>query len=266
VFLWDDAILSEQLIGVEAGIRAWLPSVATSLPFVALHLKDTLMKTRCILALMVTILASTASNGGEIDIHYTNLNGTLTLTAVQNGNSVGDPTCTTTMCSLYIEGLPAVDFPPQYLYAGVEIEDPGFVNPRTFSDLVYYTASAPYLNGMPLDPCEGNLAQCSADVQLEFFAYPFDFPLLGNTPTFLQPYADGMEHELTSLFEDPRINFPNTVVGLPAAAIHVFVTSDGANVVPEPATALMGICLAGCAIMSPLMRKRKAKKSGEKAA
>jgi hypothetical protein len=196
----------------------------------------------CGLMLVLGICSATATRAGEINIYYKNLNGTLTLTSDQNGAEIGDPFCTATKCSIFIEELPAVDFPPQFLVAGVEIVDPGFVHPRTFTDLVHYSASN-YLKTDKFSPCEDDPDECLADISLEFYANPFPFGLVDNSPTFQQPFADGMEHELTALFENPAINFPSPIVGLPAAAIHVFVQADGKNVaVPEPA-ALLLLCL-----------------------
>ena len=206
---------------------------------------------RCcsVLALSLPVLFPSPSYGGEIDVVYKNLGGTLTLTATQGGNALGNPQCSATGCSLFIKDAAAEDFPAQFLVAGVELLNPGFLNPRTFSDLVHYSVEN-FLKSDPLSACRGDLKECSADISLEFFAYPFGFiPAVGNSPTFTQPFADGLEHELTVFFEDPSIDFPTPVVGLPPAAIHVFVTADGMNAVPEPTTALLlGPGLAGLAL------------------
>ena len=211
-----------------------------------------------LLVLSLTVLVSSLSYGGEIDIHYTNLGGKLTLTATQGGNPVDNPMCSATGCSLLIEGAEAVDFPQDFLVAGVELFDPSLLQPRIFTDLVHYSVEN-YMRTDPSASCGDDLTQCLADVSVEFFAYPFNFILnTDNSPVFTQPLADGLEHELTSYFENPALN-NNIVVGLPPAAIHVFVTADGVNVVPEPTTVLLlGPSLAGLV----LWRLRKKGNSG----
>lgn len=214
-----------------------------------------------LLALALTVLAPGLSYGGEIDIHYTDLGKKLTLTATQNGNEIGNPTCFATGCSLLIEGADAVDFPQiALLVAGVESVPAALLLKTVLTDLVHYSSSN-YLKGDPAEACDGDLSLCSADVSLEFFASPYGFILTGNnSPSFQQAPADGVEHEITVYFENQALA-SHTVVGLPPAAIHVFIKADGANLVDEPATdILVGVGLAGVVLMR--LRRRTSNRGG----
>jgi len=196
-----------------------------------------------LLAVALVAILPRISYGGEINIAYTNLGGKLTLTALQGGMPVGDPTCSARSCTVELGadgGLAAVDFPVEFLVAGVESVGSAQTGAPLFTDLVHYSATH-WLKGPPNNPlrgpCEDKPADCWALVELEFFAYPYDFnPTAGNSPSFQQPLADGLEHDLTSYFENQALN-TGIVVGLPPAAIHVSATSDGTNAaVPEPST------------------------------
>jgi hypothetical protein len=206
------------------------------------------------LSFLLTCLVASPSHGGEIYIFYTNLKGELSLTATQDGNPIGDALCSPTECSLIIERLPAQDFPQEFLVAGVELYDPVLLKPRVFTDLVHYSVEH-YLTSDPSQPCGQDPEQCLADIWVEFFAYPFAFLVTTDTsPVFAQPLANGLEQELTAYFENPSLN-RNRVVGLPPAAIHVFVTADGKAAIPEPVSPW----LATVGVTAALWRRRRSK-------
>jgi hypothetical protein len=202
----------------------------------------------------VLLLSAGLSYGSEIDIYYTDLGGKLTLTATQGGNLVGDPSCDANTCSLSLEGLFGGDFPTEDLVAAVESVaslQAGIV-PPVFTDVVTYSA-VDYED--PAGQCNAHDPTNCADISLDFYAEPFSASL--QTPVFQQPPADGIEHEMSPFFENLALS-NNIVVGLPPAAIHVFVTADGANVPEPPSGLLAGSVLLGLCFLRRVLWNRPA--------
>jgi len=189
--------------------------------------------------LIVSALAFLASlaHAGEINIYFKDLNGILSLTTEQGGVEVGTPFCNqaTKTCSMFLDQQFSDDFPAQTLIAGIEqlySQHQGLF-PAVFTALVKYDAIN-YEGEMGVDNCNDEEPLDCADIDIHFYGSPFD--VLLDTPIMQQPPADGIEHELSTYFEDHSLN-TNFVVGLPPAAIHIFVTADGAAVpTPEPST------------------------------
>ncbi|MDX2182153.1 MAG: hypothetical protein SFV18_21350 [Bryobacteraceae bacterium] len=188
---------------------------------------------RFVLSTVACAIAPVAQ-AGEINIYYSNLKGVLDLTTDQNGNSVGGPSCRANTCTMFLDHQFAGDFPAEYLVAGIEWVPSATAgkSPPIFTDIVEYSAINYVEPGASCDPENKDPSFC-ADITITFYAAPF-MDLL-DRPIFQQPLADGKQHELTSYFEDPNL-LVGIVKGLPPAAIHIFVTSDGARL-PEPVAA-----------------------------
>jgi hypothetical protein len=214
-------------------------------------------RVRTLVLFALAALGSSLVYGGEINIFYKDLNGQLSLTTEQGGVEVGGPSCDqkARTCSLFLDHQFGDDFPAQDLIAGVEqlySQQQGFF-PSVFTDLVtYHAVNFEGEAGDMCDPQNNEPLDC-ADITITFYSAPFDALL--STPVFQQPPADGIEHELSQYFENHALN-NNIVVGLPPAAIHVFVTADGVNVpTPEPSTvSLFG---SGAPILAFLLRRRR---------
>lgn len=205
------------------------------------------------LGLYAMVLAPMPSRAGEIDIYYKDLKGVVSLTGTQ-GNAQLNTFCATLTCDVQIDNLLPADFPNQSLIAGVEWIGNGTMVPVIFSDLVHYHVFTHEPND-DLTFCDPAFSDfCESLVTVDFSAYPDESISLH--PLSQQPLSDGVQHELTSYFEDP--NNRNRQVGLPPSAIHVFVTSDGANV-PEPASIATGLC--GFLLLGLLVGKRVAARS-----